>query len=338
MHISSKSLLPFFTTYTSLFVPAYTLSSRFSPIQNQNLPDSALPLSKRTFLYDSYSYKNQADRAVFSFLLPTMSNSLQSDSPPIPLSAGFRTRPLPLLHSSSPLNPNHGDNMDLKPMPASAHPISTSNLRRMSNASYSRRGSAPATPTRFSPRSPLAFLSNSPSSSVLSTGSSLSSIGWPRTPPQSPFSHITIALSSPSSDRAPMVPSSPGSAPMIQKSHIPAPINLSPPSSRSSVSIDVPSPMDNRPAYIKRRHDLDIIPPSPPIMDPAYLLEHDPAAHLAGDRSIASPFHNLDMPPTYMPHSDRAVPSRRASSGLSREFSHLEMVDKSTHPNSAPRS
>lgn len=212
-------------------------------------------------------------------LFPAMNNSPQHNSPP-----GFRPRPRPLLQSSSPLNPNHAD-LDTKP--ASAHPITSSNLRRMSSTSpysYSRRGSTPGTPNqRYSPRSPLSYLS--PSLSGLSTSSSLSIDGWPLTP-QSPLSQL------------PMLPS-----PTLKS-------NSPPISSRLSVSIDE---IDHRPAYIKRRHDLDELPASPPIVNPAYLLEHHPKPSKSADHSIASPFLNADTSPAL---------AKRRPSALAHEIVH----------------
>lgn len=250
-----------------------------------------------------------------------MDNSLQYNSPPTP-PHGFRSRPRPLLQSSSPLNPNHADGIDTKP--ASAQSITTFNLRRMSNSSfpysYSRRGSVPGTPIqRCSPRSPLSYIS--PSLSGVSTASSLSADGWPLTP-QSPLSRLPIP-SSPLNDH-----SLPTSKP---KSPLSPPVASSHPSSRLSVSIDLAS-SDHRPAYIKRRHDLDDLPPSPPIVNPGYLLEHHIKPYTPADHSIASPFLNLDTSPNHSHDPERHSPLTkrtaiaRRPSALAHELGNLDIV------------
>lgn len=84
-------------------------------------------------------------------------------------------------------------------------------------------------------------------------------------------------------------------------------------------SADAAGP-DARPAWIQRRPDLGDIPPSPPVMDPAYLL----------DNGYTSPDITATMSPllpmTMSPLGKRAGTIRRPS-GLAREMQSMHVDD-----------
>lgn len=238
-----------------------------------------------------------------------------SPVPPVPLAPpSFRARPRPLGHS--PLNPHIAER--------GPHPINVTR-RTIPSSPYgspsTRRGSFPLTPARNSPRSPLYYLDSSPSS-TMTFGSSLASTPFPATP-QSPHENVHMLSSTVNSSLDTVTPH----LGKTRTKSMPSPLTIR----DSSLDHDDRSlsfSADGRPAWIKRRPDLHEIPPSPPIVEANYLLEHDPTPNPAADHSIASPFVNRQStePITSDPHSKRL--NARRPSGLARELARLHVDDQ----------
>jgi len=234
----------------------------------------------------------------------------------------------------SPLNPNAND-----------HPRAVAIPRRFSgvNAGIPRSPTSytsPNNPTRFLARTPLSFLSASPSKSrALRISSTDSSIAWQlRTPHTAPNSDSQLALSSPGllspadSDTVPNVNSAAhGSA----RQHVKIPLaNVTDPNNPMGTG---PSPLRHKMAYLLS------LPPSPPIVVPsAHLLELSPdgRADTGEQHSIASPFVNLVSTPlsattilgptsvSTPPNGHRRISQQRRSSSLSRELNSLHLTDE----------
>ena len=235
---------------------------------------------------------------------------MNSSSLPTPprRSRSRSTQPLP-----SPLNPTN-------------HPHAILDARRvpLPGLPYSRKPSSAITPPRFSPRSPLSFLSNS-------LHSSASSSTGPR--PRAPLSSATFAPDLPSLHDFP--PPALTNQTKSMSSHSPHHIKIPSsntssggylPSSSSSDKPHVPSPLD------KLGH-LNSIPPSPPVLDPAHLLELPPNTNPDTDiqHSIASPFVNLHSSSKPANHPSPRLSQRRRDIGprsgscLAREFDHIDI-------------
>jgi hypothetical protein len=105
---------------------------------------------------------------------------------------------------------------------------------------------------------------------------------------------------------------------------MPAPLVIRDRNSEAS-TLDRSISADGRPAWIKRRADLHEIPPSPPIVEANYLLEHDPTPNPAADHSIASPFVNADHVAESPTPSKR--PAARRPSGLAHELGRMHVDD-----------
>jgi hypothetical protein len=247
--------------------------------------------------------------------------AMTSSSPPSPPS---RPHPRHLKHSPSPLNP-------------ATHPFPIPTRRNSGTGGpCARKLSTRNAPTRFSLRSPLSFVSPFPSSTSITNTSMSSSPGWQlRTPPSSLNSTSGPHLSSPDDylsvnvDLLNKSKSNPSNSPLhikIPSSHSLLNHGTSPLSPSPSNETHIPSPLD-------KLDYLDNIPPSPPIMDPARLLELPPDHNRNSESqiSIASPFVNLNSSPTRTPIGSTPVPSRRAhintrrGSALARDFNRLDI-------------
>ena len=241
---------------------------------------------------------------------------MDSSSPPIP---PRRSRSRTMQQLPSPLNPTN-------------HPYPVHNARRapVPGSPYSRKPSPAMSPPRFSPRSPLSFLSNSPTSTI-SLHSSASSSTGPQ--PRTRVSSATLSLDFPSlNDLSPAAlvnHSKSDSSPAPHHIKIPSSNSSSvgyPPSSSSSDKSHMPSPLD------KLGH-LYSIPPSPPVLDPAHLLGLPPNTNPDTNiqHSIASPFVNLHSSSTPMDHPSPRLSQRRrdacprSGSCLARELDRLDI-------------
>ena len=220
-------------------------------------------------------------------MLPASLTMLDPSIPiptPIPTPAHAKP-PVTNTHPSSPLNPTSS--------------LAIPSLRRASTRGlYGHRKSLTPnnTPDRFTPRTPLTYLSNSPSGT--SNSSYASSIGWHLQTPTAP-AHAGVHFADPSPHELPppatFAPRKSSAPSLGYQMHIKIPSCNSSDSSTTSgspgdTSFNAPSPLD------KMDH-LCSIPPSPPIVMPsAQLLELPPNFHPDAhcQHSIASPFVNLN--------------------------------------------
>lgn len=260
------------------------------------------------------------------YISPLLS-SHASNMDSTPLTSPIR-RPILLNKHSSPLNPNAND------IP---HAIAIPRRLSGTNAGIPR---SPTSPTRFLARTPLSFLSSSPSKSRASRTSTMtSSIAWQlQTPPADPNPGSHLALPSPKS-LAPadlITTSNTGSAAHVSTRPL-VKIPLVDATDPNHLMGTGPSPLRHKMVYLQS------LPPSPPIVIPsAQLLELSPGGRANADdqHSIASPFVNLVStaspvcpvhgPPVTLPFADsrRSCLQRRQSS-LSRELDSLHLADSS---------
>ena len=150
------------------------------------------------------------------------------------------------------------------------------------------------TPDRFIPRTPLTFLSNSPSTPSIYTASSVtSSLDW----------HIQTPTSSAGTTYHLVEPWATSTPRKSSGSSLGNPLHIEISSSGSSYSIDG-STIDasaTAPSPLRKMDHLFPIPSSPPIILPsAQLLELSPNIHPDANtqHSIASPFVNLNSSPS----------------------------------------
>ena len=237
-----------------------------------------------------------------------------SSAPASPLGPRPRLNP----HSNSPLNPSS------RPIPS--HIVTPSRRPSLPASPYARKFGSPHTPNRTTPRTPLAFLTNSPTSTV-SSGSSLASSFQLRTPnwngppalaglappspmdlPPSQFTLTGKTKSAPPSSLHIKIPS-------------PSPASLSSSSSDNTPVSGKPSPLDN----LDHLHN---IPHSPQFIIPsAQLLELQPNRNPndTAQHSIASPFVNLNLNPS--PPSGKPGPLSLGISGHPR-YRHVLMGNR----------
>lgn len=241
-----------------------------------------------------------------------------SDSSPSPASPlGPRPRLNP--HSSSPLNPSS------RPIPN--HIVTAPRRPSLPASPYARKFGSPHTPNRATPRTPLAFLTNSPTS-TMSSGSSLASSFQLRTPNwNGPPALAALAPPSPMD-----LPPSEIALMGKMKSAPPSSLHIKIPSpshgSETSSSSDNNTPVSGKPSPLDNLDHLHNIPHSPQfIMPSAQLLELPPNRNPndAAQHSIASPFVNLNLNPS--PPSGKPGPMSLAFSGHPR-YRHVLMGNR----------
>ncbi|KAK4688448.1 monothiol glutaredoxin, partial [Tremellales sp. Uapishka_1] len=238
--------------------------------------------------------------------------------PPTPAGSAWRQLPRPP-PKKSPLNPG----------PAQSNQHRRSDVFGTPPIPRSKFAQQP-TPTGLSFRTPLAFLAKSPTASPESSASSYDY--HLRTPPlTTSYSMPNIPTVRSVDDMNPAdlaVYNSLKLSAQNRPTHVKIP--LSPSSSRSS------SPHFSQPPQIpsplQKLDYLQNIPPSPPIVvAPAQLLEYAPSDPDNDAHYMASPFVNLNSPPSATHTGDAPIRARRMTNGrrgssLAREFGQLNMT------------
>lgn len=272
--------------------------------------------------------------------------TLNTDVDPAPSSLGATFDPspnaastasIPQQHPSSPLNPD-----------SNLHPIPITRRLSANGFALARKSltlNSPNIPTRFISRTPLSFLSNSPSAASHASGlSSDSSVGWQLlTPTTTASSSFDLPMPSP----AELPPANLALAHHLKSNAFHSTIKI-PSSTSSSFGGSAGSPSfgvlrHGAPSPLDKLGYLQSIPPSPPISIPsADLLEMRPniRTNVAIQHSIASPFVNLHSSPSPRSAVYGAIAAespltsvrRRQSAGrrgsaLARELNHLDLTN-----------